>query len=128
MTKRLAGVIAIGGWLVGGCGGSLSDSKGPIANGAEPGYSGQNPSGNSPSPSPSVGVGVGGGGAGGGSLGITPGGAKDIGYARDAIKHGRVPEANTITVEGLLSEHDIPVEGGECKALLCARPALGGAP
>lgn len=46
----------------------------------------------------------------GSRLGATPGGAKDIRYFRDAINSGEFPHPNTITAEGLFSEHDLPLK------------------
>lgn len=63
-----------------------------------------------------------------GDIGATPGGAQDIGYARDVIANGGVPQEVDIPIEGLLSEHDLPAEGPPCEDLLCIRPALGTAP
>ncbi len=70
------------------------------------------------------------GGVGGptGDMGVTAGGAQDIGYARAVIAEGGVPESNAIVTEGLLSEHDLPVVGAPCDEMLCVRPALGIAP
>ena len=64
----------------------------------------------------------------GGSYGATPGGQKDIAQARALIAAGRVPAPGMITVEGLLSEHDLPVSGPPCDATFCARPAAAYAP
>ena len=61
----------------------------------------------------------------GGDWGVTPGGAQDIGYARDLIERGGVPTAIDIPIEGLLSEHDLPTIGAPCDSLICLRPALG---
>lgn len=44
-------------------------------------------------------------------LGVTTGGMQDIGLARRLIKEGKVPSPSAFTAEGLISEHDIPVEG-----------------
>lgn len=60
--------------------------------------------------------------------GATPGGAKDISYARELIESGEVPPGEVISVEGLLSEHDLPAVGPACESLLCSRPAVGVAP
>lgn len=62
------------------------------------------------------------------SMGATPGGAQDIGLARSTIAQGRVPSSSAFTMEGLFSEHDIPVEGPACAARLCLRTAVGLAP
>jgi Ca-activated chloride channel family protein len=72
----------------------------------------------------------GGGGpvAGGGGLGATPGGAKDINQARAVVAAGQVPTADRITVEGLISQHDIPISGAPCSALFCVRPEAARAP
>jgi Ca-activated chloride channel family protein len=59
------------------------------------------------------------------SLGITPGGSQDIGYARDLIANGQVPPADTITVGGLLNEHDLPLETEDCAQLLCITGTAG---
>lgn len=61
-------------------------------------------------------------------LGATPGGAQDIGYARKEIDAGRMPRPDAFLTEGLLSEHDLPVDGAECTAPLCIRPGLVEAP
>ncbi|MBN1807792.1 MAG: VWA domain-containing protein [Planctomycetes bacterium] len=44
-------------------------------------------------------------------LGITAGGMQDIGQARKLIAEGGVPAPAMFTAEGLLSEHDIPLDG-----------------
>ena len=55
-----------------------------------------------------------------GSLGATPGGAQDIMFFRDRVDSGEVPHPNTVTYEGLFSEHDLPLnESSSCGALLC---------
>jgi Ca-activated chloride channel family protein len=55
------------------------------------------------------------------SLGATPGGAQDIGWYRDQVAQGAVPHPNTITPEGLFSEHDLPLRGSRCRELLCVK-------
>lgn len=58
-------------------------------------------------------------------IGVTPGGVQDIEYAREQVASGTLPPAESITVEGLLSQHDLPAGGTACEDLLCLRPALG---
>lgn len=60
----------------------------------------------------------------GGGYGATPGGAQDINYARDLVRSGSVPGPEAFTVEGLLSQHDLPSDGAPCEDLLCARPSI----
>ncbi|MBW1881781.1 MAG: VWA domain-containing protein, partial [Deltaproteobacteria bacterium] len=56
-----------------------------------------------------------------GELGVTQGGAQDIGYFRDRVDAGEVPHPRTITPEGLFSEHDLPIESrSPCHRLFCA--------
>lgn len=52
-------------------------------------------------------------------VGIDPGGSQDIGYARQIIESGGIPSTEAFSAEGLFSEHDLPMEGGECDQLLC---------
>src|SRR5262245_19102462 len=63
-------------------------------------------------------------GAPSGRLGATPGGAQDIGFSRRQIESGSVPRATDLTVEGMLSEHDLPLEGAPCTEALCLQAAL----
>lgn len=135
LIARLVAITA----LAVGCG-EMSSGSG--------GGGGGNYGGGGGSPSPGVSAGGGGGGGGGASasatpsaggstsapsgageqLGATPGGAQDIKFARAQIEAGNIPASNSFNVEGLLSEHDIPVTGDACDSLLCSRPALGWAP
>ena len=57
-------------------------------------------------------------------LGATPGGAQDISYARERITAGEIPHPSTFTPEGLLSEHDLPLDTGrKCSQTLCLTAA-----
>jgi Ca-activated chloride channel family protein len=57
-------------------------------------------------------------------MGATPGGAKDIEYARDRILAGEVPHANTFTPEGLFSQYDLPLPSTRaCNQILCLSAA-----
>ena len=57
-------------------------------------------------------------------MGATPGGAKDIGFARDRILAGEIPHPSTFTPEGLFSEYDLPLETGRsCRQVLCLSAA-----
>lgn len=58
-----------------------------------------------------------------GDLGVTPGGSQDIAFARDEIANGLIPDQEHFTAEGLFSEHDLPLSGPPCEALLCPRAA-----
>ncbi len=44
-----------------------------------------------------------------GSLGLTPGGAKDVDYARDRLMNGEPVDAGMFTAEGLFSGYDLPL-------------------
>jgi len=55
-----------------------------------------------------------------GELSVTPGGAQDIAFSRDRIAAGEIPHPSVFTAEGLLSEHDLPMESAApCHALIC---------
>jgi Ca-activated chloride channel homolog len=58
-----------------------------------------------------------------GDLGVTPGGAQDIGVARAIIEQGGIPDQVHFRAEGLFSEHDLPMSGSPCDALLCPQAA-----
>ena len=59
-----------------------------------------------------------------GAMGATPGGAKDIEYARQRIHDGEVPHESTFTAEGLLSQYDLPLpSSGRCSQILCLSAA-----
>ena len=62
------------------------------------------------------------------SLGATVGGAQDIGYARQLITSGQVPNFIDFSPEGLYSEHDIPTPENDCDGKLCLSLGYGFAP
>lgn len=49
---------------------------------------------------------------GGARMGATTGGAQDINFFRSGAGRGEVPHPNSITPEGLFSEHDLPLNMG----------------
>jgi len=61
-------------------------------------------------------------------FGATVGGAQDIGYARQIIRAGGIPDSSAIVAEGLFSEHDIPSLSAECGGKLCIGLGYGYAP
>lgn len=65
---------------------------------------------------------------GGGPAGATPGGVQDINSARGLIELGRVPDPEAFIVEGMLSEHDFPLDGPVCAKALCLTLGSGIAP
>ena len=53
-------------------------------------------------------------------LRITAGGAQDINYFRGSVNRGEIPNANTMTSEGLLSQHDLILPATpSCVQTLC---------
>ena len=64
----------------------------------------------------------------GGEFGATPGGVQSLTTAREFVNHGHVPPAEAFVVEGMFSEHDLPLSGEPCDDVLCVRGALGVAP
>ena len=68
------------------------------------------------------------GGGYGGEFGATQGGVQDMGLARALIDEGQVPPSAAFPVEGMFSEHDLPVDGAPCAGMLCVRTATGIAP
>lgn len=65
---------------------------------------------------------------GGGDFGATPGGVQDMTFARELVEQGRVPPAESVLVEAMFSEHDLPLQGAPCAETLCVRGAVGAAP
>jgi Ca-activated chloride channel homolog len=58
-------------------------------------------------------------------MGATAGGAQDIGYFRTTIEAGSVPRSDGLTVEGMLSEHDLPLTSqAPCTEALCLSSAV----
>ena len=68
------------------------------------------------------------GGLGEGDFGATPGGVQDMRIARELISDGRVPPPEAFVVEGMFSEHDLPLSGSVCERTLCVRAAAAVAP
>ncbi len=68
------------------------------------------------------------GGGAGSDFGATPGGVQDVSLARELVELGQVPPAEAFVVEGMFSEHDLPLEGAPCSRTLCLKAALGLAP
>ena len=64
----------------------------------------------------------------GSGFGATPGGVQDINFARDVVAAGQVPPPEAFFVEGMFSEHDLPLKGDPCETTLCLRGATGVAP
>ncbi len=64
----------------------------------------------------------------GGEFGATQGGVKDMKVARELVANGQVPPPESLIVEGMFSEHDLPVAGAPCSKTLCLRGAMGIAP
>lgn len=69
-----------------------------------------------------------GGGYSGNDFGATPGGVQDLTFARDLVDEGQVPPAESVLVEAMFSEHDMPLAGPPCEKTLCVRGAVGAAP
>ncbi len=67
-------------------------------------------------------------GGSGPEFGATQGGVQDMGFARELIDNGYVPPPEAFSVEGMFSEHDLPLTGDPCETVLCLRQALGIAP
>jgi Ca-activated chloride channel family protein len=67
-------------------------------------------------------------GAPGGGFGATPGGVKDMQFARELVENGQVPPPEAFLVEGMFSEHDLGLTGEPCQTLLCLRSAVAVAP
>lgn len=65
----------------------------------------------------------------GGPYGATPGGTQDMTFARELVEQGMVPPPEAFLVEGMFSEHDLPIDAdGSCSELLCLSAATAVAP
>lgn len=60
--------------------------------------------------------------------GATPGGVQDLNAARGLVEQGMVPNPEAFLVEGMLSEHDFPLDGPPCAQVLCLGLGRGIAP
>jgi Ca-activated chloride channel homolog len=69
-----------------------------------------------------------GGDYGNSGMGATQGGVQDMQFARALIEEGTVPPPEAFVVEGMFSEHDLPLAGAPCERTLCLRAAGGVAP
>jgi hypothetical protein len=59
-------------------------------------------------------------------LNVTGGGAQDIDFVRKQINDGFVPDAESLPIEGFLSEFDLASESmAGCQQLLCVAPIVG---
>lgn len=65
------------------------------------------------------------GGGYGGDFGATPGGVKDLTFARELIAKGQIPPADALLVEAMFAEHDLGIAGEPCGSTLCLRAAAG---
>ncbi len=61
-------------------------------------------------------------------FGATAGGVQDMGLARELVTAGRVPPTEAFRVEGMFSEHDLPLDGPAADRVLRLRGAVGIAP
>ncbi len=62
---------------------------------------------------------------GGGRLGATAGGIQDITFARGVVDEGKIPFTESFVIEGILSEHDLPLELSACAETLCLGAGAG---
>ena len=60
-----------------------------------------------------------------GEFGATAGGVQDMRLARELVEQGQVPPPEAFVVEGMFSEHDLPLQGAGCSEVLCLRGAGG---
>ncbi len=59
-----------------------------------------------------------------GGLNVTTGGAQSIEAFRMNIEKGRIPQSSQFTIEGFLSEFNLPLhEGQNCSEVVCINPA-----